>query len=251
MIKKLFSFFALAVAIIAAVLYYSNTIQSPFISALNNTKLAYLNSLENLSDSIDRHFKQADRIKELEGKLQLYEHNHLLMQKMATELNDIFALNGAAFNVKPEAQLIRSISYQKFNEQNRIWMDVPKYNPSKIYGFVYNELVAGIIVPHNNKPLGLLNRDIKCSYSVFIGQNETPGIAHGNNSKYLVIDYIPGWHIIKKGDLVVTSGLDGLFFKGLKVGKVISFSKSQGYQSAVVEPFYQSSDPNYFYMITN
>ncbi|MEO1938539.1 MAG: rod shape-determining protein MreC, partial [Sulfurimonas sp.] len=51
------------------------------------------------------------------------------------------------------------------------------------------------------------------------------------------------------GDEVTTSGLDNIFFPGLKVGKVISLSKSQGYQRAVVEQYYKANRPSYFHII--
>jgi rod shape-determining protein MreC len=249
MTKKLFSFFFALAALLIGALYFTNTIQSPFISALNSTKLNYHNTIEYMYSYIFRHFAQAEHIEELEAKLKEYENNHLIMRELATELNDLFVENNSSFKVYPEVKLVRTISYQRFNDQNRIWLEVEDYNSSRVYGLTHKELVAGIVVAHNNKPLGILNRDIKCSYSVLIGSGEVPGIAHGNNSKELIVKYIPGWHTIKKGDEVVTSGLDGLFFKGLKVGKVISISRAQGYQNATIVPYYNSNNPNYFHMI--
>jgi rod shape-determining protein MreC len=110
-------------------------------------------------------------------------------------------------------------------------------------------MVAGIVIQHKGKPLALLNRDIKSSYAVQIGKNLAPGIVHGNNGKNLVVKFIPAWFEVSQGDEVVTSGLDNIFFKGLKVGRVISITSSQGYQNAVVEPYYDSNNPNYFHMI--
>jgi rod shape-determining protein MreC len=152
-------------------------------------------------------------------------------------------------SINPKVQLVRSLSYQKFGDLNRVWLDIDDYNASKIYGLTYNELVAGIVVSQNKKPLGLLNRDIQSSYSVYVGKAHAPGIAHGNNAKNLVVKFIPAWFKVEIGDEVITSGLDEIFFKGLKVGRVVSISKSQGYQNALIEPYYESNDPNYFYMI--
>ena len=101
----------------------------------------------------------------------------------------------------------------------------------------------------NGKPLALLNRDIKSAYSVYIGKNHAPGIAHGNNDQHLIVDFIPTWYDIKKGDEVITSGLDNIFFKGLKVGRVLSVTSSQGYQNAVIEQYYKDNEPSYFHMI--
>ena len=171
------------------------------------------------------------------------------MRQLASEINDLFALNQSKLSTNPKVQLIRTNSYQKFGNLNRIWLDVDDYNSSRIYGLTYKEFVAGIVIEEKGKALGLLNRDIKSSYAVYVGNNKAPGIAHGNSSKNLIIKFIPTWFIINIGDEVTTSGLDKIFFKGLKVGKVLSVTSSGGYQNAVIEPYFKSNNPNYFYMI--
>jgi len=63
------------------------------------------------------------------------------------------------------------------------------------------------------------------------------------------VSFIPAWFNLRIGDEVKTSGLDNIFFKNLKVGKVIAIKKSQGYQDAVVAPYFKSNEPNYFHII--
>jgi rod shape-determining protein MreC len=247
--KELVSFFSLFIALFIGALYYSNTIQEPFISSLNYLKSNYHNATKFINNTIQKHSFQAEQITSLKEKLEKYENNHLVMQQMASEVNDLFKANHSKLKVNPKVELVRTISYQKFGDFNKIWIDIKDYNSSKIYGLTYHELVAGIIVPHNKKALGLLNKDFKCSYSVYVGDKKAPGIAHGNNTKNLVVKFIPAWFKIEIGDEVITSGLDNIFFKGLKVGKVISVTKSQGYQNAIIEAYYQANDPNYFYVI--
>jgi rod shape-determining protein MreC len=247
--KGLIGFFSLFIALLTGALYYTNTIQAPFINALNNIKVSYHNLNELVSDNIDMHFLQASKIQSLKIQLENYENNHLIMQQLSSEINDFFALNKSKLLTNPNIELIRSISYQKFGDLNRIWLEIDDYNASKIYGLVYKEKVAGIVIPKNSKPLGLLNKDIKSSYAVYIGKKKAPGIAHGNNSKNLIIKFIPAWFALKVGDEVITSGLDNIFFKGLKVGKVISIYSTGGYQNAIVKPYYEANDPNYFYLI--
>jgi len=247
--KGLLSFFLIFIVLLVGALYYTNTIQSPFISALNNIKISYHNSTEFIQNSIDKHFFQAQHIEELKEKLQKYENNHIVMQQLASEVNDLFAENNSKLKIDPKVELVRAISYQKFADQNRVWLEIDDYNSSKVYGLTYKEYVAGIVVSQNGRALGLLNRDFKSSYAVYVGDEKAPGIAHGNSAENLIVKFIPAWFAIKKGDEVVTSGLDEMFFKGLKVGTVISVTKSQGYQNAVIEPYYKSNNPNYFHMI--
>lgn len=249
--KELTSFFFIFFALFIGAIYYSNTIQEPFISALNSIKTSYHKSIEYIEDKITQHTNQAKHIKELEEKLTKYENNHIVMRGLIAELDDLYELTNSPLHSSPKVELARTISYVKFGDLNRLWLDIPDYNSSKIYGLVYKEMVAGIVVPNEEKPMALLNNDIKSSYSVYIGKQFAPGIAHGNNAKTITVDFIPAWYKIHKDDEVITSGLDNIFFKGLKVGKVISVTSAQGYQSAIIQPYFQTNKPNYFYIIRN
>jgi len=247
--KELLSYFLIIIALLVGALYYTNQIQSPILTSLNAIKSTYHNSIEFVQESINQHFFQASQIEELSQQLAMYENNHLVMQQLASEVNDLYIENNSSLKLKPKVSLVRAISYQKFGNFNRLWLDMQDYNSSKIYGLTYKELVAGIVVPKNNKPLALLNKDIKSAYSVFIGESNAPGIAHGNNEEHIVVNFIPAWFEIKEGDEVISSGLDNIFFKGLKVGKVLSVTHSQGYQNAVVEQYYKADETNYFHVI--
>jgi len=247
--KKLFAYLFILIALFMGALYYTNIIKSPLLASLNNIKLTYHKSIEFVTESIDRHFFQSQEIRSLKEKLKQYENNLLVMQQLTSQINDLHKENNTTLALNPKVELIYTISYEKFGNINRVWVDVPDYNSSRIYGIIYKEFVAGIVVPKGSKPLALLNSDIKSTYSVYIGENKAPGIAHGNNGEHIVVSFIPAWFNIKIGDEVITSGLDNIFFKGLQVGKVISVSSSQGYQNAVVDQYYKANEPNYFHMI--
>lgn len=247
--KELFGFLLLLIALIIGAIYYTNAIQEPFITSLNYLKTNYHDGVEYTQDNINKYFFQADEITKLNDQLEDYEKKHLLMQQLASEINDLYKENNSTLKINPEVELVRTISYEKFSNFNRVWVDIKDYNASKIYGLTYKEIVAGIVVEKNNRPLAILNKDDKCTYAVHVGLKHAPGIAEGTNGENIVVKYIPAWFEINDGDEVVTSGLDNIFFKGLKVGKVISSSKAQGYQTAIVEPYYHPNDPNYFHMI--
>jgi len=247
--KKLFTYFLLLLALFLGALYYTKTIQSPLLSSVNNIKIFYHTVTQNIQNSIDKHFFQAQEITNLKEKLQTCQNNHLIIEQLTANLNNMYKENNTTLATNPKSELVRTISYEKFGNFNRLWLDIPEYNSSKIYGLVYKDAVAGIVIPKNGKALALLNNDIKSTYAVYIGKTKAPGITHGNNGKNLIASFIPAWFTIHIGDEVTTSGLDNLFFQGLKVGKVISITKSQGYQNAVIEPYYKSNTPSYFYLI--
>jgi len=247
--KGLLSFLSIIVAIFIGAIYYSNTIQSPFISSLNYLKTGYLNSLEFTQNSISKHFFQSSQITQLQKELAQYKENHLVMQQLASEITELTKENNSQLKIDPKVELVRTISYQKFSNFNRVWMEIQDYNNTSIYGLTHQELVAGIVIPHNNRPLALLIRDPKSAYAVYVGKENAPGIARGDNSENIIVDFIPAWFSIKKDDEVITSGLDKIFFNGLKVGKVLSVTKANGFQTAIISPYYKSTNPNYFHMI--
>jgi len=247
--KELLGFFAFFLALFMGALYFTNIIQSPFISALNSIKSSYHDSIASVDAAIDRHFFQASEIERLKEKLLIYEKGHILMVQLSKEANDLFVENNSSLKIHPHVELTRVISYEKFGDFNRLWLDVKDFNTSAIYGLTHQDTVAGIAVEHKGKALALLNKDPKSSYAVYVGGAFAPGVAHGNNSQNLIVKFIPTWIKIHVGEEVITSGLDGIFFKGLKVGRVLSVSSMGGFQSAIVEPYYKENDPNYFHMI--
>ncbi len=247
--KELIPTLVLILALFGAALYYFESIQRPFLSLLSFTKSTYLETMESIEYAIDEHFDQQNTIKKLRSGLIQHKKDQLIIRQLMSENSALFHANNSSFTTHPDVDLVRVLSYAKFGDHRKLWLQMKDFNASKVYGLVYNEVAAGIIVNTHNQPMALLNGDLKSSYAVFVGEKLAPGIIHGNNSDQLLVKFIPTWIPIKKGDEVVTSGLDNLFFHGLKVGKVISVTLSQGYQDAVIEPYYKADKPAYFHVI--
>ncbi len=249
--KEVLGIFLLFVVLFGIALTYSTGLQRPILSLTNGIKTTYKESVSSVAQSYNEHFNQQDNIIALEKKLKLYEESHLLLHQVATELNALFVENNSSFKVKPQVELVRTISYVKFGDINKVWIDTEAFDPTKVYGLVHKENVAGIVIMKSGRPMALLNGALKSSYAVYVGPNSAPGIVHGLNTEELIVEFIPTWIKVKVGDEVVTSGLDNLFFPGLKVGKVVSLEQSQGYQNAIIKPYYNASHPDYFHLIKN
>lgn len=247
--KERLGILLLFLALFGGALYSSTALQGHFLSLLNGVKSGYHHLTTYVENALDEHFFQQNTIRRLRGELARYEESHLILHQVATELNQLFAENNSSFKVHPNVSLVRTISYAKFGDSNKVWLDMEDFNASRVYGLVHKELVAGIVVAKHERPMALLNGDPKSAYAVYVGGNRAPGIAHGKNARELIVEFIPTWIEINVGDEVVTSGLDKLFFAGLKVGRVRSIKQSEGYQNAVVEPYYDASSPGYFHVI--
>ena len=247
--REVLGIFLLFATLFGLALFFSTGLQGPILSLTNGIKNSYKSTTASIGRSYDEHFAQQQTIQELQRRLALYEESHLILHQVATELNALFVENNSSFKVNPKVELVRTISYAKFGDINKVWIDTPDFNSSKVYGLVHKENVAGIVIMKDGRPMALLNGALKSSYAVYVGEDKAPGIVHGLNTKELIVEFIPTWIKIKEGDEVLTSGLDNLFFPGLKVGKVISVEQSQGYQNAIIRPYYNASNPDYFHLI--
>jgi rod shape-determining protein MreC len=56
----------------------------------------------------------------------------------------------------------------------------------------------------------------------------------GTGGDRLRLEYVPGTADIQVGDVVVTSGIDGIYPKGFKVGAIESIEKGAGGFSAII-----------------
>ncbi|MBD3799278.1 rod shape-determining protein MreC [Sulfuricurvum sp.] len=236
---------------VGGALYFTNLLQSPIIYLNLSLKIAYKNTLESIQNGIDEHFRQQATIIDLRRKNQFYEQELLNLHQVADEYQKLLIEHNSSFQTSPSTRLIRTISYVRFGDPHRVWVEMDHFDPTKVYGLLYRGYAAGIVVSKDKRPMALLNGDLKSSYAVNVGASMAPGIVRGNNKRQLIVEFIPTWIPISVGDEVLTSGLDQIFMAGLKVGKVISITKASGYQSAIIEPYFYGKNPAYFHVITH
>jgi rod shape-determining protein MreC len=234
---------------VSGALYFSPFLQSPFIKLSQSIKLVYLNQIQRIDQSITEHIDQKNTIIRLQRENRYYERELLTMHQVADEYSNLVREQNSSLKTLPAISLVRSISYVRMGDPHKLWIEMDRFDPKQVYGLLYRGYAAGIVVSNNNRPMALLNGDIKSTYAVSVGRSMAPGIVRGNNERHLVVDFIPTWVPIAIGDEVTTSGLDQIFLSGLQVGKVISISRASGYQSAVLEPYFYAKKPAYFHII--
>lgn len=247
--KEFLTLSVIAATLFVAAVSYTNPLHGYFLNSLNGVKSSYFDTIESIENGIDKHFSQAQTIKYLKEKNKQYEKDHLLLESIASEYNALMRANKATIREHTKVHLARAISYAKFGDRNKMWLEIDDYNASSMYGLVINNKSAGIVIEHLGKPLALLNPDLKNSYAVYVGKNKAPGIVRGKNSNEMVVEFIPTWMKISIGDEVKTSGLDKLFFEGIPTGKVIKVSQEQGYQIATIVPYANTDSLGYFHVI--
>ncbi|RXJ85666.1 rod shape-determining protein MreC [Arcobacter sp. CECT 8985] len=218
---------------------------------VNNIKQFYINKVETANDYLNMYFYQAKSIDKLESENQELRQYKFLYESKNQKLKDIENSINSINQIDEKVLQTRVLSYISFDDFTKVWLDKEKKD-DKIEGLIIDDFAAGIVVKKDNKALGLLNGNEKANYAVFIGENEAPGIIHSlGKSKYILAKYIPIWIDIKIGDEVITSGMDNIFYKGLKVGKVVSINKKPDMQEAVIEPYAKVLKRRFFFIYKN
>jgi len=102
------------------------------------------------------------------------------------------------------------------------------------------EGVVGIVVEataHYAKVM--LITDPNSAVDAVIQESRARGIIKGGASGYCVLNYVLRKHDVAVGDPVVSSGMDGIFPKGLPIGKVATIVKQEAgiFQDVTVTPY--------------
>ena len=85
----------------------------------------------------------------------------------------------------------------------------------------------------------LLLNDPSSSASALMGASRLNGVVRGSTSGQLIMDFIPQGPTFSTGEVVLTSGLNGRFPKGIVIGAIESIETQANavFQKAVVAAF--------------
>ena len=89
----------------------------------------------------------------------------------------------------------------------------------------------------------MLLTDPNFSVAVRLQEGRYEGVLAGTGHRYCILKYVPTEETIKEGEIVITSGLDGIFPQGVPVGRVAKV-RTEGvefFQYIEVVPFQSSS----------
>jgi rod shape-determining protein MreC len=84
--------------------------------------------------------------------------------------------------------------------------------------------------------------DRNAAAGALIERSRAQGVAIGGGDGRLLLEYVSEVSDVVVGDVVVTSGIDGIFPKGFVIGRIESVEKSGGaFKRIVVQPAADSS----------
>jgi rod shape-determining protein MreC len=98
-------------------------------------------------------------------------------------------------------------------------------------------VVGRVVVPSLRAAKVQLLIDRNAAAGALIARSRAQGVVVGEGDERLRMEYVSEVADVAKGDLVVTSGIDGIFPKGFVIGVVESVDKAGGmYKRIVVKP---------------
>ncbi len=216
-------------------------------------KTYFVESKKELLNAVDTYFNQADTIQNLRKenrtlKVKLSEEMHFLRQ-----LHEVYtALPQLKKMPVHNIALTQTISYAKLGDFSHLILTRPKnLQENRLYGLMQNGVAAGIATLQQGQLNAYLNSNPESRFSVYIGKHKAPGVAVGEAPKHMRVKFIPKWYEIKPGDTVSTAGLDGLFYRGIPVGKVSKVETESAYKVAEIETFDDPYHPDDYFLITD
>jgi len=179
-----------------------------------------------------------ERVQQLQAELQAYAAR----AQEAARLRDLLELRQAVPMETMAAEVVgrdgvpwfRSLTIDR-GEADGVALDAPVVSPTGVVGRVF------AVGPHAARVQVLLDRD--SGAGVLIERSRVPGVVSGqvsgqaSEAEDLVLQYVPERADVVVGDVVVTSGLDRIYPKGLVVGRVRYVGKGSGlFRDIRVEP---------------
>ncbi|WP_121021761.1 rod shape-determining protein MreC [Helicobacter vulpis] len=240
----------------------------------DKVKITFLNLKDALVSAYQRHFDQANTIARYQQELESYRRLQFSYadlnarnQALALEVHDLANLQASLPNppktpnastpfatyspptcasdseltpptlyTPPIYTLTRVYGFAQLNNTYELLLDVQTpYPKDKILGMVAFDRAIGIAVQKEGRFIGLLHGDARTTYSVMIqsGGKIYYGFITNQNFKTYV-DYLPAYAPVKQGDVVLTSGLDGIFSAGIFVGTIASVENHYAYKKALL-----------------
>jgi len=240
--NKKFTLFIIILTIGILYIFNIEKIIQNKLSVLNTSiQSTYINFLDLINSSISKYLYQLEYITELQASNENHLKYKLLYDTKNSEMKEfnknkqILQLTQDNFNYEK----VKVLSYYRFNDFSRVIIDKKNLDKTKIYSLItFDGYSAGIVLNKNDISIAYLNDNERCNYTVFIGENNVPGITSGiTDDGKILVKYVPIWQKVTIGDEVITSSMDSIFPFGVKVGKVTDISIQDNIQEILIKPY--------------
>lgn len=124
---------------------------------------------------------------------------------------------------------LSNVVYVDRGLEDGVQIDMPVLSGDRIAG-------RTIVVSRHQSQVQLISNP-DASMGAMLEQTRTPGVLRGSGDLLMELDYVGNTEQVNVGDVVLSSGLDGIFPKGLVIGKVADSRRGNGVFRAIkVEP---------------
>ncbi len=244
--KRLFILFVLVSAAVAIMNYQHNKKAFSFFDSVISYPYYALNELTANAAGTVRRLRSAFE----ENKLLREEVDHLLLEKQQSReiilenerLKALLSFKDQEPGFVTAARVVARGSDRLLNivildkgGKSGIEKDMAVITPQGLIGKVY-------LVQDSFSEV-LLLKDSNFSAAVRLQDSRREGVVSGAGYDYCILNYVPPEEKVVKGEVVITSGVDGIFPEGLPVGRVSRVKKDgiDFFQYIEVQPF-QSSE---------
>jgi rod shape-determining protein MreC len=158
----------------------------------------------------------ADRTRSLEKLLELRDRS-----KLKTTAAEIIAAG-----VSPD---FRTLTIDK-GTSDGVGADMAVIAPAGVVGRV--------VLPSQRAAKVQLLIDRNAAVGALVERSRSQGVVIGTGDERLIMEYVSGIADVMVGDLIVTSGIDGIYPKGYLIGRIESVEKGSGgsYKRITVTP---------------
>jgi rod shape-determining protein MreC len=163
-----------------------------------------------LQDTIRRLSLQQKQMEEMRQ-----ENNRLRQLLSVTELSPMATIGARVVARTPD--YLSNVLYINRGQRDGIQVNAPVMSGVGIVGRV-------VLVSNKDSQVQLITNP-DASVGVMLDRTRLPGVLRGSGNSLLELNYISNTEQVELGDWVVTSGLDGVYPKGLPVGKVVESRK--------------------------
>ncbi|HZS00645.1 MAG TPA: rod shape-determining protein MreC [Chloroflexota bacterium] len=192
-------------------------------------------------EEVDRLQAEMVRLRELE--LENYDLRNLLGLRQQAPPGEMIAVRVLARDPLP---FVQAVTVDGGADQG-LREDLPV--------LTWRGLVGRIVEVQPTTARVLLVTDANSSVSGRVQNPESraTGILRGRNDDWLLMQYIGQQEVVQTGDLVITSGLGGVFPEGMPLGKIVQVRRRAQdlFQEALVEPAARLGHLERLYVLTS
>jgi len=210
-------------------------IQSPILNACNTVTGGIGNVWKNYVWLTGAR-KENEQLRRTVDQLRIQNHDYEQTRQENVRLRNLIALNerlslrkiGARVTARAP-DFLSNVLYIDRGVRDGVRIDAPVFSKDGIIGRV-------ILVSDRQSQVQLLTNP-DAAIGAMLEHSRTPGVLSGTGDSFLVMNYISNTQPVEVDEIVISSGLDGIFPQGIVIGKVVASEKGNGvFREIKVQP---------------